>query len=255
MSNGSLHGKASIVTGGASGIGKAIVGRLVESGAAVVIADVDRESGNRTREQLGQYGHVFVQPCDAADETEVQAAVAAARKRMGRIDFLVNNCGISCGGPIENLSLEDWNRVLAVNLTSAFLFTKHAVGHLRENRGAIVNIASTRALMSESGTEAYSASKGGLVALTHATAVSLGPDVRVNCVSPGWIHTGPWRQAPVEPDAELTETDHDQHPAGRVGRAEDVAAMVIALLSDAGEFVTGQNIVVDGGMTKKMIYR
>jgi NAD(P)-dependent dehydrogenase (short-subunit alcohol dehydrogenase family) len=120
---------------------------------------------------------------------------------------------------------------------------KHCAPHLRRARGAIVNIASTRALQSEPNTEAYSASKGGLIALTHALAMSLGPRVRVNCVSPGWIAHQPVRRK-----------DHAQHPVGRVGHDEDVAGMVAYLLSDTAGFVTAQNFVVDGGMTRKMIY-
>jgi NAD(P)-dependent dehydrogenase (short-subunit alcohol dehydrogenase family) len=118
---------------------------------------------------------------------------------------------------------------------------------LRKAHGSIVTIASTRALMSEPGTEAYSASKGGLVALTHALAISLGPDVRVNCVSPGWIQTANYD--------ELRRQDHAQHPLGRVGKPEDIAQMVAFLLDDqCSGFITGANFIVDGGMTRKMIY-
>jgi NAD(P)-dependent dehydrogenase (short-subunit alcohol dehydrogenase family) len=126
-----------------------------------------------------------------------------------------------------------------------FLMAKHAAPHLRRTRGAIVNIASTRALQSEPDSEPYAASKGGVVALTHALALSLGPRVRVNCVSPGWIDTRA---------AKLSRADHAQHPVGRVGRPEDVAELVAFLLSDAAGFATGQNYVLDGGMTRKMIY-
>jgi NAD(P)-dependent dehydrogenase (short-subunit alcohol dehydrogenase family) len=156
--------------------------------------------------------------------------------------------------PVEQLALESWNRQLGVNLTGAFLMAKHAAPHLRAARGAIVNVASTRALQSEANTEAYSASKGGLVALTHALAVSLGPAVRVNCVSPGWIDVSGWQKSAPRQPASLSAADHAQHPAGRVGTPEDIAAMVAFLLSDAAGFVTGQNFVVDGGMTRKMIY-
>jgi NAD(P)-dependent dehydrogenase (short-subunit alcohol dehydrogenase family) len=141
-----------------------------------------------------------------------------------------------------------------VNLTGAFLCAKYAAPHLRKNGGSIVNVASTRAFMSERHTEAYSASKGGLFALTHALAVSLGPEVRVNSISPGWIETSELRKRSARTPARLSAQDHSQHPAGRVGNAEDVAALALFLLDPGNSFVTGQNFVVDGGMTKKMIY-
>jgi len=120
--------------------------------------------------------------------------------------------------------------------------------------GAIINIASTRALMSEPDTESYSASKGGLAALTHALAISFGPEVRVNCISPGWIDVSAWQKHNRRRPEALSEADHEQHPAGRVGRVEDVAAMAVFLASEESGFITCQNFVVDGGMTKKMIY-
>jgi NAD(P)-dependent dehydrogenase (short-subunit alcohol dehydrogenase family) len=139
--------------------------------------------------------------------------------------------------------LQAWNRRIAVNLTGVFLMTKHCTPHLRRAKGSIVNIGSTRALQSEPNTEAYTASKGGVVALTHALAMSLGPQVRVNCISPGWIAK-----------RKLRKKDHAQHPVGRAGRPEDIGEMVAFLISDAAGFITGQNFVVDGGMTRKMIY-
>jgi hypothetical protein len=227
--------KAALVTGGAQGIGRDIARLLAERGYRVAIADVKDAQAS---------GMLFIR-CDISREAAVRSCVRRVVRRFGRLDALVNNAGIAspANGPVEKLALADWNRRIGVNLTGAFLMTKHAVPHLRRVRGAIVNIASTRALQSEPETEAYAAAKGGLVALTHALAMSLGPKVRVNCVSPGWIaHT------------RVKKQDHEQHPAGRVGRDRDVAELVAFLLSDAAGFATGQNYVLDGGMTKKMIY-
>ena len=225
--------KVALVTGGAQGIGRGIALVLTGQGWQVAVADVQRSSD------------FFYVRTDVAKEPAVRACVRAVVKRFGRLDALVNNAGLTGpdDGPVEKLALRDWNRRIGTNLTGAFLMAKHAIPHLRRTRGAIVNIASTRALQSEPDTEAYSASKGGLVALTHALANSLGPEIRANCVSPGWIAHQPVRRK-----------DHDQHPVGRVGRDQDVAELVAYLLSDAAGFVTGQNLVVDGGMTRKMIY-
>jgi NAD(P)-dependent dehydrogenase (short-subunit alcohol dehydrogenase family) len=227
--------KAALVTGGARGIGKATAALLAERGYRVAIADIE----------VGRAAGMTAIRCDVSREPSVRACVRQVVQRFGRLDALVNNAGIASpdNGPVERLALAQWNRRLGVNLTGAFLMTKHAAPHLRRVRAAIVNIASTRAVQSERDTEAYAASKGGLVALTHALAMSLGPQVRVNCVSPGWI-----AHAPVK------KRDHAQHPVGRVGRPEDVAELVAFLLSDAAGFATGQNYVLDGGMTKKMIY-
>jgi NAD(P)-dependent dehydrogenase (short-subunit alcohol dehydrogenase family) len=221
--------KVALVTGAAQGIGKAIAGLLAARGYQVAVADV-RQSDFRT---------------DVSREPSVRKCVARVVKRYGRLDALVNNAGLANphAGPVEKLALAEWNRRIGVNLTGPFLMAKHAAPHLRRSRGAIVNIASTRALQSEADTEPYAASKSGLVGLTHALAMSLGPDVRVNCISPGWIA-----------HQRVRKKDHSQHPVGRVGRDEDVAELVAYLISDAAGFVTGQNFVIDGGMTKKMIY-
>lgn len=240
-----------IVTGGAQGIGRGIARHLRERGYAVVAADIDREAGAEcARWQLD-----FV-ATDVAEEASVAACIEQTVRRYGRLDALVNNAGIAdpANGPLERLALADWNRVIAVNLTGCFLGAKHAAPHLRAARGAIVNIASTRALQSEPDTEAYAASKGGIVALTHALAVSLGPEVRVNCISPGWIEVRDEQKRSRAAPVELSPADHAQHPAGRVGRPADVAALAHFLLSADAGFITGQNVVVDGGMTRKMIY-
>ncbi len=180
-------GRVAIVTGGGQGIGKGMAEYFLRRGMKVVIAEIDAEVGNEAEAELKALGAVRFMETDVADEAMVKETVARTAAEFGRIDVLINNAGIATAvsGPPEQLDLTTWNRVLAVNLTGTFLCARCAAPHLRDRKGAIVNIASTRALMSEANTEAYSASKGGIVALTHALAMSLAPDVRVNCISPG----------------------------------------------------------------------
>ena len=226
--------KTALVTGAAQGIGAGIARLLAQRGYRVAVADLKSPRG----------GHFYVRT-DVSREASVRRCVRAVVEELGRLDALINNAGIAApgNGPLEKLALAEWNRRIGTNLTGVFLMAKHCAPHLRAARGAIVNIASTRALQSEPDTEAYAASKGGVVALTHALAISLGPQVRVNCISPGWIAHG-----------KLRPKDHAQHPVGRAGRDADIAELAAYLISDAAGFVTGQNFVADGGMTRKMIY-
>jgi len=222
--------KTAIITGGAGLIGTGLCRTLAGNGYDV--ASFDMEQGPEG------IRHVY---CDVADET----SVAGAFEELGweSLDLLVNNAGVASpgNGSIAELPLAEWRRVTDSHLTGAFLMTRSAVPLMGEG-ASIVNMASTRAFMSEPQTEAYAASKGGLVALTHALAISLGPRIRVNAIAPGWITD----------DEDLRPVDHGQHPAGRAGRPEDIADAVL-YLATAG-FVTGQVLVVDGGMTRKMIY-
>jgi len=240
--------RVSIVTGGGHGIGRAIADRLVADGGRVVV--FERDAARSAELQHSANGRLDALKVDVSSEAEVRRAMHEVAERHGRLHALVNNAGIADpnGPPIDELSLEQWHRVLETNLTGMFLCVKHALPALRRaTAGAIVNIASTRALQSEPNTEAYAASKGGIVALTHALAMSLGPKIRVNVVSPGWIDTSDERNG-------LREEDHAQHPVGRAGVPEDIAALVSFLLSDQAGFITGQNFIADGGMTRKMIY-
>lgn len=193
--------------------------------------------------------------CDVGRESQVRRAFARIAAWTDGIDCLVNNAGIAnpyCG-PLDKLALADWQRWIDASLTAAFLCSREALGLLRARDGAsIVHVASTRALQSEPESFAYAAAKGGLCSLTHAMAVSLGPELRVNAVLPGWIETGPWQSGDRRREPAQSEQDKAQHPVGRVGEVRDIAE-TIAWLADAG-FVTGQQIVVDGGMTRKMIY-
>jgi len=249
-------GKVAIITGGAQGIGKGIAKKLLSEGQAVVLADLDKSAGEETLAEFAPLGNVRFIPTDVSDEGAAENCIARCVAEFGRIDALVNNAGIArpYNSPLESLSLAYWNRIISTNLTGCFLMAKYAIPYLREAGGCIVNIASTRALQSEPDTEAYSASKGGLLAFSHALAMSLGPEVRVNCISPGWIDVSGWRKSAARKASQVSEADHLQHPAGRVGLPGDIAAMVYFLLSDCAGFITGQNFVIDGGMTRKMIY-
>ncbi len=248
--------KVVAVTGGAQGIGLCLVHTFAQSGAKVAYCDLKVQSGRYWERRLTDEGMdvSFIQ-ADLEQETGARKFARTVVRRYQRTDVLINNVGIlDFGQDFLRRPLQEWNRIISVNLTSYFLCSQLFAPELIKSKGCIVNIASTRALMSEPDTEPYSASKGGIVALTHSLAVTLGNrGVRVNCVSPGWIDTSQWQMKPSKP--KLRKIDHRQHPAGRVGRPEDIAAVCLFLAAPrlAG-FITGQNFVVDGGMTRKMIY-
>lgn len=222
--------KRAIVTGAAGLIGQGICQALIAEGWTVAAFDLEP----------GPKGATSV-ICDVGDEASVKAAFADLG--WDGLELLVNNAGIAGPdrGPMAELSLADWRKVTDSHLTGAFLMSRAAIPLLGEG-SAIIHMVSTRAFMSEPNTEAYAASKGAMVALTHAMAISLGPKVRVNAIAPGWISDG----------EDLRPIDHDQHPVGRVGRPDDIAGAVL-YLAGAG-FVTGQVLTVDGGITRKMIY-
>lgn len=249
-----------LVTGAAQGIGRAIARRLLARGWIVwcldgnspalddLLAQLDVEQRSRARTALA----------DVAHEGDIMTVTERIHQQQGWLDLVVNNAGITgpFNGPVEQLALADWQRVIDVNLTGFFLVTKHAVPLLRAGgpNAAIVNMTSSRAYQSEPQTEAYAASKGGIQALTHALAMSLGPEIRVNAVAPGWIDVR-GEQAGADAPGPLRAIDHAQHPVGRVGQGEDIAAVVSFLASADAAFITGQTLVADGGMTRRMIYQ
>lgn len=248
------NARVAIVTGAGQGIGKAIASMLLSRGFSVTLAERNEETGHAAAEDLkDRGGRVRFVRTDVTDEGSVERMVRETVQDFGGVSALVNNAADAdpYNAPLSELSLDEWERKLRTNLTGPLLCAKHCAKHLDPGGGAIVNIASTRALQSDRRQEAYAASKGGIIALTHALAISLGPRVRVNCVSPGFIDTSAWVRGGVRA---LTDTDHSQHPVGRVGQPEDVAELVLFLLSDAAGFITGQNLVVDGGMIRRMSY-
>jgi len=242
--------KVVIVTGAANGIGRGVAQAYTAAGAKVVLADVDLQIGTLTTEELqNNGGEVLFVKTDVRREEDVIRLVDLAKQTYGKIDILINNAGKSVFKSPFELTIEEWDDVIHTNLRSVFLCSREAAKYMRENEagGSIVNIASTRALMSEPNSEAYAASKGGIVAITHALAASLSEErITVNAISPGWIHNGD--------DSQLTALDHEQHFSNRVGKPSDIARACFYLTKQENNFVTGINLVVDGGMTRKMIY-
>jgi NAD(P)-dependent dehydrogenase (short-subunit alcohol dehydrogenase family) len=242
-----FQGKVVVITGAGNGIGQAVAIGYAQKGAKVVVAEVDAEAGARTAEQITQAGGeaIFVKT-DVREPNDIVDLFAATVKKYGNVDIVINNAGVSrWKSPLE-LTVSEWDDVINTNLRSVFLCTREVAKYM-EKGGAVVNMASTRATMSEANSESYAATKGGIVSLTHALAVSLGDKgIRVNAISPGWIETKDYET--------LRESDHSQHPVNRVGRPEDIVRGCFYLTDPENDFMTGQNIVIDGGMTIKMIY-
>ncbi|MEJ5228510.1 MAG: SDR family oxidoreductase [Pseudothermotoga sp.] len=236
--------KVAVITGGAKNIGKGIALEFLNNGWQVGIIDVDEQKLNEfpASEDLLLYSG------DVSDQCTVKDFYGKVKSKFGRLDAIVNNAAIGGFKDFLQLSVEEWSRVIQINLTGYFLMARFGAPLIIENpgKGAIINISSTRALMSEPGNEAYSASKAGILGLTHALANSLGPKIRVNAICPGWI---------LHENEKISEKEHAQHLTGRAGTIEDMAQLVLFLADEEKSgFITGQYFVVDGGMTKKMIY-
>ncbi|KSU62317.1 hypothetical protein AS034_09325 [[Bacillus] enclensis] len=236
------------ITGGANGIGKSLVEHFAKLGDVVHFFDKDREAGVRLEgEQVKRGSSVVFHHIDVSSPEEIKNGFQAIRRNHEFLDVLVNNAGVSKFKSFWEMTPEDWNSIISANLSSVFHCSREAAGLMKDKGGAIINIASTRAQMSEPHTEAYSATKGGISSLTHSLAITLGEyGIRVNSISPGWIETGDY--------SALREIDHSQHPSGRVGKPEDIARACRFLADPENDFITGENLVIDGGMTRKMIY-
>ena len=236
------------VTGGAHGIGRGIVETFSKVGDRVAFCDINAELGNDVAQKCGaKFFEV-----DVRDKERLENCINTLIDEWGDIDIIVNNVGISKFSPITETSVEEFEDVINVNLRSAFitsrLLAKHRSKISNSNRyGRIVNLCSTRYLQSEEGSEAYAASKGGIWSMTHAMAVSLAKyNITVNCIAPGWIN--------VNENEIIRPEDNEFHLSGRVGRVEDVARTCLFLCDENNNFINGQCITVDGGVTKRMIY-
>ncbi len=246
------------ITGAGAGIGRGLALHFHGLGWRVAALDRDRAALAELAALLPR-ARCLTAVCDVGKESQVARAFGRIETWLdgAPLTCLVNNAGLAdpYSGPLETMELAAWRGWIDASLTAAFLCSRAALPLLRRGEGAsVVNISSTRSRQSEPETFAYAAAKGGLDALTHAMAVSLGPQIRVNAVAPGWIETGPWQKAQHRTEAEHRAIDQDQHPAGRVGRVEDIAAAVEWLAGPGAGFMTGQRIVVDGGMSVRMIY-
>lgn len=221
--------KVCVITGGANGIGKAIANEFIKNNAKCYIIDIVE-------------GDHFIG--DISDKNTLERFVKYVIDKEGKIDYLINNAPPITKG-INNCSYEDFNKALAIGVTAPFYLSKLFLPYFNDN-ASIVNISSSRDRMSQPQTESYTASKGAISALTHALAISLSHKVRVNSISPGWINT---TNTPI-----TDKSDNFQHPSGRVGNPEDVSNLVLFLCSEKASFINGENICIDGGMTKQMIY-
>ncbi len=242
---GLLEGKRAVVTGGGSGIGRATCRRMAEEGARVAVFDIDGDSASTTAKEIGGPSYAV----DVGDPEAMQAAVDAAVAELGGLSIIYNNAGTAAFNRLHELDPAEWDRVLRVNLTGVWAGIRAAAPHmLAGGAGSIVSTASISGTRPAAGEGPYSASKAAVAALTASAALEYAPTIRVNAVSPGMIRTtmtAPWFEfMPDQEDRFQRET-----PAGRVGEPEDIADVVVFLCSDLARFITGQNLVVDGGLT------
>ena len=252
---GRVEGKVAIVTGAASGIGRAAAGLLAREGARVAVTDIVSEAGREAAEQISRLGgQARYWRMDTTDEQAVQSVFADVVATFGQLDVLVNNAGIAgVSKPTHELTLEEWNRTISVNLNGVFLCTKHAIPLLRRaSGGSIINVSSVYGLVGAPNVPAYHAAKGGVRLMSKTDALLYAADgIRVNSVHPGFI----WTPMVADRFREqgIVEEGRRQldrlHPLGHVGEPEDIAYGILYLASDEAKFVTGSELVIDGGYT------
>lgn len=245
--------KICVITGGALGIGRCLTREFAFSGAKVIFIDNNKKAGEENLEYIktkGGEADFFLG--DISEENILYNFANFVMEKYKRIDYLINNACVSKKGILSKCSYEDFNYVLKVGVTAPYMLSQLFMDNFNKN-GAIVNISSTRANMSQADTESYTAAKGGISALTHGLSISLSnKNIRVNSISPGWIDTGAY----YDEDYVFVHNNNDmlQHPSGRVGNPKDIARAAMFLCNEDNSFINGENINIDGGMTKLMIY-
>ena len=248
-----LHNKAAIVTGSTKGIGLGIASVFAREGAMITVVS-NEEGGDQiaaTLKQSGAADAFFVQ-ADVRESQQIQTMIARTVERFGRLDILVNNVGYHISKNVEHTSEQEWEFLIATNLRSTFLCSKYAVPHLKQTKGAIINISSMVGLVGQPNAVAYSATKGGQIAMTKSMAIDLAPHgVRVNAICPGWIATplvDDWFSQ-QEDEAASRKYIYSQHPMGRIGTSEECGRAALFLATDEASFITGVALPLDGGVT------
>ena len=251
-----MRGKIAIVTGGAVGIGRACALKLAEEGAAVTVTDLDGENGSLVVEEIrGRGGDAIFIEQDVADEGRWEHVMRLVIERYKQLDVLVNNAGVALAKDVEHTTLEEWRRLMSINLDGVFLGTRHAIQAMKGARnGSIVNLSSIEGLIGDPNLAAYNASKGGVRLFTKSAALycaKAGYNIRVNSVHPGYIWT-PMVENYLKAQGDVAQGRKlldSLHPIGHVGEPDDIAYGVLYLASDEAKFVTGTELVIDGGYT------
>ncbi|MFS0654018.1 glucose 1-dehydrogenase [Bacillus sp. 179-C3.3 HS] len=251
-----MTGKVVLITGGASGIGLAAVKLFLTQGAKVAVADINAQSGTQLLDAI-QHEHLAFFKTDVTNESDCQHTVKAVLEQFGTIDVLINNAGIEIVAPIHEMTLEDWNKILQVNLTGVFLMSKHTLPHmLKKKSGNIINTGSVGGLVGWPDIPAYNATKGGVIQLTKSMAVDYAPyQIRVNCIAPGIIDTPLNEKSFLDNHSESLEVIKEEkakvNPLLRLGKPEEVAGVMLFLASDLSSYMTGSVVTADGGYTAR----